>query len=120
MRLLAVLALLIAPSLLVYQASADQNPAPTNVGLYNYSTYTVTATTNYAVLPKNIYRALLVVENNGAASVVVKPGSAPANSTDGILVGPNQQWAPSPPMVDALFIQSYSGSNKVIMIEGAK
>ena len=121
MRLLVTIAFCVAALTgVMYAAFADPNTAPFNVGLYNYSTYTVSTSTSYAVLPRNIYRAGLTIQNNGSVSIVVKPGSVPANATDGVVLTAGQIFAPNPPWVDALYIQSASSTAKVIMIEGAK
>lgn len=101
-------------------AYADQNPAPTSVGLSNYSTFTVGTSTAYQILPRNTNRAGLIVQNNGAVSIVIKPGSVPANATDGIVLIAGAIWEPSPPPVDALFGWSASSTAKVIMIENIK
>lgn len=105
---------------LLHSARADYNPAPTNVGLYNFSTYTVTTSSNYAILPRNIYRSGMIIQNNGAVSIVIKPGSAPANATDGIVLVAGAILQMNPPPVDALYIESASATAKVIMIENAK
>lgn len=104
----------------VTPGSADQNPAPVNVGLANFSTFTVGTATSVPILPRNSYRAGLIIQNNGGVSVVIKPGSSPGNSTDGIVLTAGQIWAPNPPPVDALYGQSASSTAKIVMIENAK
>lgn len=106
--------------LIAITAFADQNPTPTNVGLYNYSTFTVTTSTATPILGRNVNRALLYIQNNGTTSVVIKPGSAPANATDGIVLIAGAQWFPFPPLVDALYGISASSTDKIVMIEGIK
>lgn len=118
-NLFAILLLLTAPFLL-HVASADSNPAPTNVGLYNFSTFTVGTTTAIPILPKNIYRAGLVIQNNGGVSVVIKPGSVPGNTTDGIVLTAGQIIQITPTPVDALYGQSASATAKIVMIENSK
>jgi hypothetical protein len=122
---LALVFLLTAPfaSFLLQNASsahADQNPVPVNVGLYNFSTYTVGVSTVAVILPKNIYRAGLIMQNNGSVSVVVKPGSVPANATDGIVLTAGQLIQINPPPVDALYGVSASSTAKIVMIENVK
>jgi hypothetical protein len=101
-------------------AKADQNPAPANVGLYNYSTFTVSTSTASNILPRNVYRAGLIVQNNGGVSVVIKPGSVPANATDGIVIPAGTVMQFNPPFVDAIFGQSASSTAKIVMIENSK
>lgn len=120
MRTLLVALCLLAAPFLLHIASADQNPAPVNVGLYNYSTFTVGTSTNIVILPKNIYRAGLVIQNQGAVSVVIKPGSVPANATDGIVLTTGEKFQFNVPPVDALYGQSASSTAKIVMIEYAK
>lgn len=114
--------LLTAPlaSFLLQNASADSNPAPVNVGLYNFSTFTVGTGTNYNILPKNLYRAGLIIQNNGGVSVVIKPGSVPANTTDGIVLTAGQLLQINPPPTDALYGVSASSTAKIVMIENSK
>lgn len=120
MRKLKVLLVVLAATFLLPTAWADFNPAPTSVGLYNFSTFTVATTTAIPILPRNLYRAGLVIQNNGAVSVVIKPGSAPTNATDGIVLvaGGIIQITPTP--VDALYGQSASSTAKIVMIENVK
>jgi len=99
---------------------ADQNPAPTNVGLYNFSTFTLTTTTSTPILARNSYRAGLILQNQGAVSIVVKPGSAPANATDGIVLTAGALLQINPVPVDALYGESASATAKIVMIENAK
>lgn len=120
MRSFIALLLLLAPAFYLHSARADQNPTPTSVGLYNYSTFTLATTTTVAILPRDTLRAGLIVQNNGAVSVVIKPGSAPANATDGIVLTAGQIWEPNPPPVDALYGESASSTAKVVMIENIK
>lgn len=115
---IALFALMTAP--LLFSAHADQNPIPTNVGLYNFSTFTVSTSTAIPILVRNVYRASLIVQNNGSTSVVIKPGSGPANATDGIVLIAGQIWQPLPPPVDALYGISASSTDKIIMIENSK
>lgn len=105
---------------LLHSARADQNPIPTNVGLYNFSTFTVGTATSTPILARNVYRAGLIIQNNGGVSVVVKPGSAPANATDGIVLVAGQILQINPPPTDALYGQSASSTAKIVMIENAK
>lgn len=119
-NLLLSLVLLTAPIFLLHNARADSNPAPTNVGLYNFSTFTVSTSTASNILPRNPYRAGLVIQNNGGVSVVVKPGSVPANATDGIVLTAGQILQINPPPVDALYGQSASATAKIVMIENSK
>lgn len=115
-HLLLVIALALATSL---AAVADQNPTPTNVGLYNYSTFTATTSASQ-IVARNTYRAGLVVQNNGAVSVVIKPGSNPANATDGIVLVAGAIWQPNPTPVDALYALSASSTAKIVLIENVK
>lgn len=107
-------ALLLLPAL----AFASSNWTDENVGLYNFSTFTVTTSTSVPILPRNTKRALLVFQNNGSSSVVIKPGSVPANATDGIVITAGTIYSPVPPMVDAFYAISASSTDKVVMIEG--
>lgn len=115
MRLFLLAALLA----MVGNAQADYNPTPTNVGVYSFAS-TVASATGAIILSRNIYRAALSIQNNGGTNVAIKPGSAPLNSTDGIVLVPGAIWAPTPPFVDALYAISASSTDKLIMIEGAK
>lgn len=119
--LIAILVVFAAPtpSFLLQTARADQNPAPTNVGLVNFQSATV-GTTAGLILSKNTARAGLIVQNNGTVSVVVKPGSAPASMTDGIVLTAGQIWQPNPPPVDALYGLSGTAGQKVTLIENVK
>lgn len=116
---LLVIAAFFAQSLL-HSARADQNSAPTNVGLYNFSTFTVGVATAIPILPKNSFRAGLIIQNNGSVSVVVKPGSVPANPTDGIVLTAGQWIQITPPPVDAFYGQAASTTAKIVMIENVK
>jgi hypothetical protein len=122
MRTLSVLlALLAAPllTLFLHNASADPNTQPFNVGQYSYTAASVT-TTPGVVLARNVNRAAIVAQNNGAAAVVIKFGSNPANATDGIVLAAGAIWNPSIPFVDAIYAESASGTNKLVLIEGIK
>lgn len=101
-------------------ATADQNPTPTNVGLYNYSTFTVATNTAIPLLPRNKNRAGLIMQNNGATSIVIKPGSVPANATDGIVMIAGAVLQINPPPVDAIYGISASSTDKIVMIENVK
>lgn len=114
-----LLALVVAAFCSLY-AFADQNPAPTNVGMSNFSTFTVSTSTAVDILPRNLSRAHLVVQNNGSTSIVIKPGSVPANATDGIVLIAGAIWEPHTPPVDALFGIAASSTDKVVMIEFVK
>lgn len=120
MRQITLLFTLLSLIFCLQIAHADSNPAPTNVGLYNFSTFTVTTTTANNILPRNTSRAGLIIQNNGGVSVVVKPGSVPANATDGIVLIAGQVLQLNPPPVDALYGQSASATAKIIMIENSK
>lgn len=115
------LILLVAPiAFLLTLARADQNPAPVNVGLYNYSTFTVGTSTTIPILPKNPYRAGLILQNNGSSSIVIKPGSTPSSATDGLVIttGGYIQFSPVP--TDAIYGKSASSTDAIIMMEFAK
>lgn len=101
-------------------AEADYNPTPTSVGLYNYSTFSVSTGNTAVILPRNPYRAGLIIQNGGSVSVVIKPGSVPANSTDGIVLTAGTLIQLNPPPIDALYGQSASSTAKIMMIENAK
>lgn len=116
----SLLALFTTAPFLLHLASADQNPVPVNVGLYNFSTFTVGTATSSIILPRNPYRAGLFLQNQGSVSVVVKPGSVPANATDGIVLTTGALIQLNPPPVDALYGQSASSTAKIVMIEYAK
>lgn len=119
--IISLIVLLTAPSVFLLQiASADLNPAPTSVGLYNFSTFTVGTSTAINILPRNPYRAGLIIQNNGSVAVVVKPGSVPANATDGIVLIAGQVIQLNPPPVDALYGISASSTAKIVMIENVK
>jgi hypothetical protein len=106
-------------ALFTQAAYADQNPAPASVGLWNYSVFTA-GTGGFLMLPRNANRASLTIQNNGSVSVVIKPGSAPANATDGIVITAGSTFSPAPTWVDAIYGESASATAKVIMIEGVK
>ena len=102
-------------------ATADQNPAPTNVGLYSVSTISMSVSTVPGTLARNTARAGLIIQNNGSVSVVIKPGSASANITDGIVLTAGAILQMNPPPVDILYVQSTTaGAAKVILIENVK
>lgn len=119
----SILALcLLAAGFVCTGARADQNPSPTNVGLYNYSTFTVglVSTETFPILPRNPYRAGLFIQNQGSVSVVIKPGSMSTGTTDGMVLtaGSSIQFNPVP--VDAIYGASASSTAKIVMIEYAK
>lgn len=121
MRLFLLTLIVASAALASYMTvHADQNPTPTSVGMSNFSTFTLATTTAIAILPRNTYRAGLFLQNQGAVSVVVKPGSAPANATDGIVLTAGQSMQLSPTPVDALYGISASSTAKVVMIEFSK
>ena len=119
MRFLIALVSLILTAPFLHNASADQNPAPTSVGLYNYSTITLGTGANI-MLARDVYRAGLIIQNNGAVSVVIKPGSLPLNATDGIVLTAGTILQMNPPPVDALYGEAASATAKIIMIENIK
>lgn len=102
------------------KAHADPNTAPFNVGQSSYTTASLTISTATVVLARNSSRAGLLIQNNGAASVVLKFGSVPANATDGIVLTAGQILNINPPPVDAIYGQSASGTQKVVLIEFVK
>ena len=101
-------------------ASADFNPAPTSVGLYNFSVYSVQSTTGIVILPRNIYRAGLTIQNNGSVAVVIKPGSTPTSATDGIVLAAGALMQFTPTIVDAIYGKSTSYAANLVMIEYLK
>ncbi len=120
MRAITLLLTTLLLTFSLHFARADQNPAPTNVGLYNYSTFTVGTGTLNNILPRNTARAGLIIQNNGSVSVVVKPGSVPANATDGVVLTMGAIIQFNPPPVDAIFGISASSTAKIVMIENSK
>jgi hypothetical protein len=116
---LAAMVTMTAPFLLT-SSRADQNPAPTNVGLYNYSTFTVGTSTTIPILPRNLARAGIILQNNGASSVVIKAGSTPANATDGIVLIAGAIFQPNIPFTDAIYGKSASATDLITMHEFVK
>ena len=120
-----VAAIWIAAASLCWDASADQNPTPVNVGLYNYSIFTVSysyGASTFTILPRNASRAGLIISNNGAVAILIKPAGAgqPTSATDGIQVAAGALWMPMPPPVDALYIESAGANVKVVAVENIK
>ena len=101
-------------------AHADQGPPPTNVGLQTFTATTVSTSTSTAAIARNPARAALLIQNEGAVAVVCKPGSVPANATDGLVLiaGASFQMTPTP--VDALYCQSASATAKIVFMEFTK
>lgn len=120
MRFIAPLLVLVALTAAPLPLRADQEAAPTSVGLSNFSTFTVGTATAIVILPRNTKRAGLIIQNNGSSSVVVKPGSTPSSATDGIVLVAGQIWQPLPPPVDALYGKSASSTDTIVMIENIK
>src|ERR1700680_2659661 len=88
----------------VFVARADQNPAPTSVGISNQ--YVVTANgTSTKFLPQNVYRAYLMIENQGNASVIIKGDSTITGVNDGFLLAPQARWEPIPAFIDAFWVK---------------
>jgi len=101
-------------------AVADFNPAPTSVGLYNFSTVSVSNLAASTIAARNLYRAGLIIQNNGGVSVVIKPGSAPQNATDGIVLTAGTMIQLVPPPVDSIWGLSSGANAKVVLIENVK
>ncbi len=104
-------------------ASADFNPTPTSVGLYNFSTFTATTSSGSVVaLPRDAYRAGLIIQNNGTVSVVVKPQGAGiiASNTDGVTLAASTFIQINPCPVDGFYVKAPAGTAPVIFIENIK
>lgn len=120
-QLFAVFAAFLATQVLTQTlCKADPNTQPANVGLYNYSTFTVSTSTSIPIIPRNTARMHFFMQNQGSVSIVVKPGSVPANATDGIVLIAGASWEPNVPFVDAFYGISASSTAKIVMIEGIK
>jgi hypothetical protein len=99
-------------------ALANENPAPTNVGVYNFSTYSPT-TASVQIIARNPNRAYLLIQNQGNASVIVKP-DAFQSASEGIILAPQSSYEPHPALVDSFYAKSNSGTQTLLMIEGVK
>jgi hypothetical protein len=95
------------------------NPLPENVGLYNFSTISV-STSPGQIIARNTSRNYFLIQNNGAVSVVVKPGSNPSSATNGVVLTAGSTYAPLPAMVDAWYAESASSTATLTIIEGIK
>ena len=99
-------------------ALANENPSPTNVGVYNFSTY-APGTTSVQIIARNPNRAYLLIQNQGNASVIVKP-DAFQSASEGIIIAQQSSYEPHPALVDSFYAKSNSGTQTLLMIEGLK
>ena len=107
--------------LAVTRTYADQNAAPTSVGLSNYSTVSLTTSTTQAIVPRNTKRASVIISNTGATNAaVVKLGSTPASATDGFIVPANSTLQLLPPPVDAIYAKAAASTTTLSITEGIK
>lgn len=105
----------------VSQTKADQNPIPTSVGLYNFSTVSLTTSTTQAVVPRNSLRAAVIISNTGATNAaVVKLVSTPASATDGFIVPANSTLQLSPPPMDAIYAKAAASTTTLSITEEIK
>ena len=124
LNLIPLLSLLAVPALVPFLCHADTTDAPTSVGLWNFSTVVATQNSQSTVaLPRNIYRAGLIIQNNGTIAVVIKPQGAGAikSNTDGFTLSASTFMQINPPPVDGFYVKTVTtGSASVVFIENIK
>ncbi len=96
---------------------------PENVGLYNFSTISVT-TAPTQIIARNSARNYFLVQNTSATAVTIKPGSAPSSATNGIQVcaagNACAVYNPVPALVDSFYAETASGTATLTIIEAIK
>ena len=119
--ILALVAIFLTMTIGSLVTHADQNYGPTNVGLSNFSTVSLTTSTTQAIVPKNLYRAGIIISNTGATNaMVVKIGSTPASETDGFVVPANTTIQLNPPPVNAIYAKSTTSTTTISITEEIK
>lgn len=97
------------------------NPAPANVGVYNFSTWSATAATaGTPMLPRNSKRDLLIIQNTGGGNVTLRPNASVVNLQQGLILGAGSTFMPIPAMVDQWYADSWSGTVTLTIIEGIR
>lgn len=81
------------------------------------ATVSVTGTSAQCVA-QNIGRKYLLMQNNGASAIYVKPASA-HSGTEGIVIAPSGgAWEPINVPIDAFYCKSASGTDSTEVVEG--
>ena len=94
------------------------NPYPENVGMVTQTASTVTVTSTQ-MLPQNMNRNVLILQNQSASVVTIKFGSVQVGS-EGIQILGNTILTLSPAFTDSIWAKSAAGSPTVEVIEGIK
>lgn len=80
----------------------------------------VVTTSTVQIAPKNLYRASLMIQNQGGASVIVKYGSA-QTGTEGFWIAPGATFTSMNPVItNSVFAESVSGNVTLWIIDAVK
>ncbi len=83
---------------------------------FTHSEVSVTSSSTQ-VLPLNLSRVYLLIQNKGSATVYVSFDGA-KSSTDGVAIPANGNYEPFVAPVDAVHVHAASGTQAIIVVEG--
>jgi hypothetical protein len=82
------------------------------------STTTSSVTTTSAILvPADAHRNYLLIQNNGTASIIIKPSTVQAAS-EGVVITAGGSYEPAKGIIDKIYAKSVSGTQSVVVISG--
>lgn len=115
MRIFLALLLLAVPAF-----ANPQNPAPENVGLYNFTVVSISSSASTTAVVRNVSRNYLLLQNIGTNAITCRPGAAVTGLTNGIVIAAGASYSPVPPLVDAFFCEAATAATNLTVIEGIK